>query len=50
MPKIEATPITRWKCAGHEIGIVHRQIERRLAQHQTGDAAGDEERNKADRK
>jgi hypothetical protein len=31
MPKIEATPITRWKCPD-DVSVVHRQIERTLSE------------------
>src|SRR6266496_2770098 len=34
----------------HKVSIVHRQIQRSLTQYQTGDAASNEERNKANGK
>ena len=34
----------------HEVGVVHREIERRLTEHKSGDAARDEERDEADGK
>ncbi len=34
----------------HDVGIVHRQIERALSEDQTGDTAGDEQRNETERK